>query len=54
MSEIHLEKEVEPSLVPPLDPSLFRPSKAELEFLHQVISADDEEMRERVMEVQRV
>ena len=35
-----------------LDQSLFKPSAVELEFLHTVISENDEEMRKRVYDSQ--
>lgn len=54
MSEIQYESEIEPSLIPPLDSSLFHPSAVELDFLHHVVSANDEEMQERIVEVQRM
>ena len=53
MAEITKEIKLEPSIIPPLDESIFAPSQQELEFLHKSISSDDAELKARVFEVQR-
>ncbi|KAH9925732.1 uncharacterized protein B0H18DRAFT_876948 [Fomitopsis serialis] len=53
MSDIRPESQVQPSLIPPLDTLFFNPSLMELEFLHEAVSADDGEMRKRILEVQK-
>ena len=37
---------------PPLDPTLFLPEKYELEFLRNSISEKEDEMKQRILEVQ--
>ncbi|OCH85050.1 hypothetical protein OBBRIDRAFT_798569 [Obba rivulosa] len=45
--------QLSPDQVQPLDPSLLKLSDEELEFLHTVITPDDEELKRRIFEVQR-
>ncbi|KAI0360631.1 hypothetical protein OH77DRAFT_1418615 [Trametes cingulata] len=47
------ESQADPSLVPPLDPSLLSLSDEERTFLHAVISEDDEKLKERILDVQK-
>lgn len=47
------EYSVTTDLIPPLDPSRFKPTQQELEFLKSTISDDEDMIRERVLEVQR-
>jgi hypothetical protein len=37
----------------PLDPSLYTPSEADLQFLRQTVSPDDEEIKERALAIQQ-
>ena len=48
------ESEVDPSLIPPLDPSLLVLNDTENAFLQEVISPDDDEIRARLLEVQKM
>lgn len=47
------EYSVTTDLIPPLDPSRFKPTLQELEFLKSTISDDEDIIRERVLEVQQ-
>lgn len=51
--QIVREQEVHPDLIPPLNNEAFRPSDAELDFLHAAISIDKNELRRRIFEVQK-
>ncbi|EMD36214.1 hypothetical protein CERSUDRAFT_115159 [Gelatoporia subvermispora B] len=42
-----------PNNIQPLDPSLLKLSDEEREFLHAVITPDDEELKQRILEVQK-
>jgi hypothetical protein len=48
-----VKKDAVESFAYPLDPSLFKLSVIERDFLHEVISRDDDELRRRVFEVQK-
>lgn len=50
---IRREIVLDPSVIPPLDESLLRLSEEERDFLHRAITPDDEELRKRIVEVQR-
>lgn len=50
---IQREREVNATLVPPLDPSLFTPTDTDLAFLRLWISEDDGEIRRRTLEIQK-
>ncbi|KAI0371999.1 hypothetical protein BV20DRAFT_992286 [Pilatotrama ljubarskyi] len=50
---VNPESQVDPSVVPPLDPSLLNLSNEERAFLHAVISEDDEKLRARILDVQK-
>lgn len=47
------ESHVEARMIPPLDPEFLALSEREMRFLRSAISSDDEEMKRRVLEVQR-
>ena len=53
MSAITREINVDPAVIPPLDDSLLSLSETESEFLRKAITADDAELRKRVLEVQK-
>ncbi|CCM03426.1 uncharacterized protein FIBRA_05557 [Fibroporia radiculosa] len=53
MADIRAEAAIDPALIPPLDLALFTPTDAELVFLRKAISTDYEEIRRRVIEVQK-
>ncbi|KAI0685825.1 hypothetical protein BC835DRAFT_490784 [Cytidiella melzeri] len=53
MSKITREVTVDPTVIPPLDESLLSLSDTEAAFLHRTITADDFELRKRIMEVQK-
>ncbi|KAI0746831.1 hypothetical protein C8Q80DRAFT_1271667 [Daedaleopsis nitida] len=50
---VNPESAVEPALIPPLDPSQLTLNEIEKTFLHDLISPDDDELRERIMDVQK-
>ncbi|CAL1710844.1 unnamed protein product [Somion occarium] len=54
MPEITKEIQLDPSVIPPLDPSLLSLSEQEKEFLHATISSDDEALKKKVYEVQKI
>ena len=51
---VNPESQVEPGLIPSLDPSVLTLSEVERSFLRTVISPDDEEVRKRLLEVQKM
>ncbi|KAF8584542.1 hypothetical protein K439DRAFT_1345845 [Ramaria rubella] len=53
LDTITRELNTPPVGAPPLDPTLFNPSDVELQFLRSAISEDDEELRARILEVQK-
>lgn len=46
------EQQLDPSLIPPLDPSLLNLSDEERKFLRWSISEDDEDLQEKIMRAQ--
>lgn len=54
MSEITREVELDPSVAPPLDPSVLTLSDTEKTFLHEAITPDDEQLRAKLLEVQKL
>lgn len=52
MGSITRELSVPPRPADPLDPALFKPSAAELEFLKRTVSESEEEIRRKVVEAQ--
>ncbi|KAI0764911.1 hypothetical protein C8Q74DRAFT_1450053 [Fomes fomentarius] len=50
---VSTESPVDPSLIPPLDPTLLVLSESEKAFLHRAISSDEEELRARILAVQQ-
>ncbi|KAI0339310.1 hypothetical protein BDW22DRAFT_618546 [Trametopsis cervina] len=54
MLEITREIKVDPSVIPPLDDSLLTLSDVEREFLHRAISSDEEELKKKILEVQKI
>ncbi|GJE92393.1 S-adenosyl-L-methionine-dependent methyltransferase [Phanerochaete sordida] len=53
MAEITREVKLDPAIIPPLDESLLTLSNDETEFLHKAITTDDEELKRRIIEVQK-
>lgn len=53
MAEITKEITVPPSMIPPLDESILKLEGEEKEFLHKAITYDDEELRARILEIQK-
>ncbi|PSR90483.1 hypothetical protein PHLCEN_2v4901 [Hermanssonia centrifuga] len=54
MPEITREIKLDPSVVPPLDDSILTLSETETEFLHSAISADDDELKSKIIEAQKI
>ncbi len=54
MPEITREIKLDPSVVPPLDDSILTLSETETEFLHSAISADDDELKSKIIEAQKM
>lgn len=54
MSEITREVKLDPSVVPPLDPSVLTLSDTEKAFLHEAITPDDDRLRAKLLEVQKL
>lgn len=54
MSQITREVKLDPSVVPPLDPDILTLSDIEKQFLHEAITKDDEELREKILKVQKL
>ena len=52
-SAITLEHPYAADLVPPLTPELYRPKLHELAFLKEAICQDEEELRQRIEDVQK-
>ena len=53
MAQINREIAIPADIIPPLDESLLTLSDEEREFLHQSVTTDDEELRRRILEVQK-
>lgn len=53
MSEITREVVLDPSIIPPLDESLLTLNDEEKEFLHKSITTDEDELKRRILEVQK-
>ena len=54
MSEIRREVQPDPAVVPALDPTVLSLSDVEKEFLHETITTNDEELRAKLLHVQKV
>ena len=54
MSQITREVQLDPSVVPQLDPTVLSLSDAEKEFLHNTITENDEELELKLLDVQRM
>ncbi|KAL4247361.1 hypothetical protein ABKN59_009016 [Abortiporus biennis] len=52
--EIKREVVVDPSVIPPLDPSILYLTEAESAFLQSAITQDDSELKKRIYEVQEI
>lgn len=50
---VNPEGQVEPSVIPPLDPALLRLSDEEHTFLRDVIPDDEEVLKARIYDVQK-
>ncbi|KAL7284160.1 hypothetical protein ACG7TL_001441 [Trametes sanguinea] len=48
-----IEKEIALEIVPPLDPTILQLSREDSDFLHAVITPDDEELRAKILEIQK-
>ena len=54
MSEITREVKLDASIVPPLDPSVLSLSKTETAFLHEAITPDYEQLKAKLLEIQKL
>lgn len=52
MSEITKEVTLDPSVIPPLDPSVLTLSDEERAFLHATVSSDDDALKAKILAVQ--
>lgn len=50
---VNPEGQVEPSVIPPLDPALLRLSDEERAFLRAAITEDEEVLKARIYDVQK-
>lgn len=50
---VNPEGQVEPSVIPPLDPALLGLSDEEHAFLRAAITEDEEELKARIYDVQK-
>lgn len=53
MAEITREIVLDPSIIPPLDESLLTLNDEEKEFLRKSVTEDDDELKKRILEVQK-
>lgn len=54
MSQITREVKLDSSVIPPLDPAVLTLSEAESEFLNEAITRDDEQLKAKILEVQKL
>ena len=54
MSQITREVQLDPAVVPQLDPTVLSLSDTEKEFLHKTITDDDEELKRKLLDVQKM